>query len=276
MSPPAGAEDRGIRLVSPGQQPGWSYGLLHDRAEVTLLWLTRGQGRITLDGRRRGLGAHNAVFIPARTLFALDLGPQSLGLVLHAPPGAGAAFPAAPLHLRVREALVQAELTALFEAMQRELARGRAFMDEALDAHLRLMAVWLLRQQQEGLGDQPGESAAQRLSQAYAAAVVAGFRGPDGPGEMAARLGVSGPHLTRACRAACGRSAQRILSERKLHEARRLLAAEQEPVAGIAEALGFSSPAYFTRFIRKQTGQAPSELRGAGARPGARLSPRRH
>lgn len=271
---PADRPGGGIRLLSPGQQPGWTYGLLHDRPETTLLWLTRGQGKITLGGLRRGLGTHSAVFIPARTLFALDLGPQSLALILHAPAGDDLPFPESPLHLRVRDALAQAELTSLLEAMQRELSRGRPLLGDALDAYVRLAAVWLRRQQQEGTADRPGESAAQRLSEAYAASVVARYRGPAGPGEMAAELGVTGTHLTRACRAACGRSAQRILSERKLHEAHRLLLARDLPVATIAEGLGFASPAYFTRFIRKQTGCTPSELRtsaaqvsGSAARP---------
>ncbi|ANT59264.1 hypothetical protein AYJ57_02140 [Salipiger sp. CCB-MM3] len=257
-----------VRLLSPGQQPAWRYGLLHDRDEITLLWLTRGQGKITLDGRRRGLGTHNAVFIPPRALFALDLAPQSLALILHAPapqPG-GAQFPDAPLHLRVREALAQAELTSVLETIQREITQARPFMDEALDAHLRLAAVWLRRQSAQGSSDQPEETAAQRLAQAYSHSVVARFRSPDGPGDMAAELGVTGTHLTRACRAACGRSAQRMLSERKLHEAHRLLAEPEPAIANIAASLGFASAAYFSRFIRKQTGQTPSDLR-AGVPP---------
>ncbi|MBE9635505.1 helix-turn-helix transcriptional regulator [Salipiger mangrovisoli] len=260
----------GIRLLSPGQQPAWAYGLLHDRPETTLLWLTRGQGKITLGGVRRGLGTHSAVLIPPRRLFALDLGPQSLALILHAPGGDESAFPDAPVHLRVRDALAQAELTSVLESIQRELSRGRPHLDEALAAYVRLAAVWLRRQRQEGISDAPDESAAQRLSEAYAGSVVAGYRCVAGPGAMAAGLGVTGTHLTRACRASCGRSAQRILSERKLHEAQRLLLDRETPVATIAAALGFASPAYFTRFIRKQTGRTPSELRagtGQAARP---------
>ncbi|WP_226621300.1 AraC family transcriptional regulator [Alloyangia pacifica] len=272
MSPQT-ASGGGIRLLSPGQQPAWAYGLLHDREEATLLWLTRGQGKVTLGGLRRGLGTHSAVFVPARTLFALDLGPQSLGLILHIPsPGPSSgdlSFPERPLHLRVREALAQAELTALLEAIQRELAQDRPHLDEALAAYARLTAVWLRRQQQEGRSDQPGESAAQQLSAAYAASVVARYRSPVGPGEMAAELGVTSPDLSRACRTACGRSAQRILSECRLHEARRLLAAPELPLATIAGGLGFGSPDDFSRFIRKQTGQTPSELRSAQQSPGA-------
>ena len=83
----------GIRLVSPGQLPPWQYGLLHDRPAMTLLWLTRGQGRITVNGIRRGLGAHNAVFVPPGVLFAFDPGPQALTLVLHAPASEDALFP---------------------------------------------------------------------------------------------------------------------------------------------------------------------------------------
>lgn len=270
----------GIRLVSPGQLPPWHYGLLHDRPAMTLLWLTRGQGRITVNGIRRGLGTHNAVFVPPGVLFAFDLGPQALTLVLHAPASEDALFPDEPLHLRIRDARAQAELTGLLEGMQREITQNRPHLAEALSAQVQLSGVWLRRQEAAGAADHPPDCAALRLAVAYAGSVSARFRSAAGPGDLAAELGVTGTHLTRACRTACGRSALDILSERRLHEARRLLAQPAPPIGQIARDLGFNSAAYFTRFIRRLTGQSPSDLRALaqqspGTRPGgpARLPP---
>jgi len=95
----------------------------------------------------------------------------------------------------------------------------------------------------------------------YARLVTREFRSGRGVADFAAELGVTATHLTRACRAACGRTAADILTERVIWEARRLLSRDTGAVQDIARHLGFSSPAYFTRFIQHHTGATPSALR---------------
>ena len=68
-----------LTLAQLSQGQDWRVHLCHDRPANILIWITRGQGLLQLDGQRRGLGAHNAVFIPAGALFALDLGRQGIG-----------------------------------------------------------------------------------------------------------------------------------------------------------------------------------------------------
>ena len=81
--------------------------------------------------------------------------------------------------------------------------------------------------------------------------------------DYAARIGVTPTHLTRVCRAASGRSAHALLTSRRLFEAQRRLADGCEPVADVARASGFGSPAYFARAFRKATGHSPSDFRRA-------------
>ncbi|MBN9886394.1 helix-turn-helix transcriptional regulator [Salipiger abyssi] len=260
------------RVVSLGQVSGWQYRLLHDRAEHTLLWLTRGQGRVIVDGTRRGLGPHNALFLPAGTLFSLETGPQSLGMLMHCPAGLTGVFPGEPLHLRIREGFAQAELTAELDAMLREAGQGRAMVAEALDAHARLVAVWLHRQIAAGTQDTRRDSAGQRLMRLFSGALSAGFRSDRGVSDYASALGVTATHLTRTARAACGMTAAAMLAERKLHEAHRLLSHPAPPVNRIASDLGFHSAPYFTRFIRSHTGLSPTEIRRGTRAPGSRAA----
>ncbi|WP_315901596.1 helix-turn-helix transcriptional regulator [Salipiger bermudensis] len=262
-----------VRVASLGQLPGWQYRLLHDRPEHTLIWLTRGQGRAIVEGLRRGLGPHNALFIPAGTLFALEPGMQSLGLVMHCPAGGGL-WPDGIRHLRVREGSAQGELTGLLDAMMREQTQQRGLLTEALAAHASLVAVWLQRQGVAAAQETGKPNAAQRLMRLYAGALCAGFRSDRGVSDYAAALGVTPTHLTRTARTACDRTAAAMLAERKLHEAQRLLTQPDPPVNRIAESLGFHSAPYFTRFIRSHTGHSPTEIRrgqrAAGGRPGLR------
>jgi len=74
-------------------------------------------------------------------------------------------------------------------------------------------------------------------------------------------LAVSPTHLSRICRAATGRPASKLIEERLIREARRMLIYTNLSVAEIAYALGFNDPAYFSRAFQRATGQTPSVLR---------------
>ena len=74
-------------------------------------------------------------------------------------------------------------------------------------------------------------------------------------------LGVSAAHLNRLARAETGYSVQGLIARRMTETARRDLVFTPTPVQAIAYSLGFSDPAYFNRFFRRQTGVTPGEFR---------------
>ena len=67
--------------------------------------------------------------------------------------------------------------------------------------------------------------------------------------------------LTRLTRAKLGCAPARYLRQRLLLEARRHLAYGTQPIARIADQLGFADASYFTRFYRQMSGEVPSALR---------------
>jgi AraC family transcriptional activator of pobA len=220
-----------------------------------------------IEGVRRGLGVHNALAIPAGTMFSLDLGKSGFGLVCEVPSGGAVPMPDRPQHLRIRDVARQNELTAIFEAMQREQNGQRPFMDEALNAEANLVSVWLRR----AMIDHPETeraTAGERLVRAYAALIERDFQNGRSMAVYARALGVTPTHLTRVCKQVSGLTAADMLTERSLHAARDLLEANELPVGQIAASLGFGSAAYFSRFILHHTGQSPSALRGKTAARG--------
>jgi AraC family transcriptional activator of pobA len=239
----------------------WRISDLHDRDTDLLIWITKGQGRVNIGGVLRGYGSHNAIFLPAGTLFGLELTPQSLASVIEAPAGMMELPKRQPEHVRCRDSLAQAELTAEIEAMSREIGRDRLYLTDSLEAHLRLATVWLRRKIAEGAADRPKDTATQRLARRFSDLVVREFRSDRVMADYAGALGVTPTHLTRVCRAASGKTAAEIITERKLYEARVMLGQAEPPISGVAEALGFHSAAYFTRFVQSHTGQTPSSLR---------------
>jgi len=135
-----------IQTIAQWTEGGaWRSELPHSCPDHALIWITRGQGLAMVEGIRRGVGVHNALVIPANTLFSLDLGKQGFGLVCLVPAYSPVLMPDEPHHLRIRDVQAQSELTSILDAMQREQNGARPFMDEALNAAATLLSVCLSR-----------------------------------------------------------------------------------------------------------------------------------
>ncbi|MFJ9553225.1 helix-turn-helix domain-containing protein [Nocardiopsis sp. NPDC101807] len=89
--------------------------------------------------------------------------------------------------------------------------------------------------------------------------------------EAAAGLGVTPGHLADAVKEATGRTPGELLRGARALEAKRLLAGTGLTVAAVARAVGFTDPAYFCRFFRRETGSSAGEFRRR-----ARTGPEKH
>ena len=78
---------------------------------------------------------------------------------------------------------------------------------------------------------------------------------------LAAELGYSTRTLDRACQAAAGRTAKQLLDERISLEVRRLLTHTTRPISQIGAELGFDDPSNFSKFVRRQLGSSPRDVR---------------
>jgi AraC family transcriptional activator of pobA len=87
------------------------------------------------------------------------------------------------------------------------------------------------------------------------------FASPQPLDFYAGQLGVTPDHLSRSCRLVSRKSALQMLQDRRMLEARRLLAYTPMPVVEVAVQIGFDDPAYFSRSFRREVGQSPSEYR---------------
>jgi AraC-like DNA-binding protein len=75
------------------------------------------------------------------------------------------------------------------------------------------------------------------------------------------QLGYSTRTLNRACRAGGDTTAKRVIIDRIILEAKRLLAHSRDPVTKISNDLGFDEPTNFVKFFKHQTNQTPSTFR---------------
>lgn len=249
------------RLAAGGR---WRVEAMRSLREPVLFWFTQGQGRITVAGTTRGYGPHSAIFIPPGIMHGFEIAPRVQGTAVFFGRGHGLDLPGNPHFLRPRDPISQKELIAILENIQREAESPRAGASRAAKHHLGLLGVWLDRQieRESSVEVLPGRPvAAQKLVARYASLLERDFRSNQAVAEYAAALGVTPTHLTRACRATCGKSAHMLLEDRILFEARRLLAETRMPIKDVAQLLGFNSAGYFTRAFQKNAGMTPSAFR---------------
>jgi AraC-like DNA-binding protein/mannose-6-phosphate isomerase-like protein (cupin superfamily) len=83
----------------------------------------------------------------------------------------------------------------------------------------------------------------------------------DGVPRLLELAGVSAAHLSRSMRAAYGVTPTEFVTDLRLEHASSLLAATNDPVAGIAARCGFSSQSYFSRCFAAAHRLSPREFR---------------
>lgn len=263
--PPA---DR-LAIATLGHTPHagrWRNEALRTHATPRLLIFSKGQGRMSLAGKTRGLGPNNLVFLPAGTLYGVETGATGFAQIITIPGAMAADWPDEPCHLRLRDVAAQKDLAILLDQLERELLSREPHADRAALHRLALLAVFLDRQiaRSDDGGSVAGTTSAERLVEAYTGLIARNFRTPEGVGDYAGALGVTPTHLSRCCRQVSGRAALSLLLDRRMFEARRLLRNSRLPVGQIARDVGFGSAAYFTRAFQKAEGMTPTQFRAKG------------
>jgi AraC-like DNA-binding protein len=147
-----------------------------------------------------------------------------------------------------------------FEAMQREIRMMRKDAPHALRAVLYELLVALGRFYSDAHGSPPSLEPHPTVER-FRALVERDFAVRHRVADYASSLGLTPGHLNVLCRRHLRRSASELLRARIALEARRLLAYAGLGAAQVADRLGFADPAYFARFVRRETGASPSRLR---------------
>lgn len=178
------------------------------------------------------------------------------------------ALPATPLGEQMRRTLGQTlslpyddptPLEPLIAGLEGERHSGALGSDVAEEHYLSLVLLQLWRLSRADLiahGRAP-----QGLAERFV--ILAGQHAREHwpVGDYARSLGVSRDRLGSAVRRATGLSPQRYLHRELTREACELLANTGMPVSQVAFRLGFSDPAYFTRFFARQAGANPGQYR---------------
>lgn len=162
------------------------------------------------------------------------------------------------LRLRV-PAADRPEWTDRIRAMHDELGGRRDGYREAVLAHLVLLLVGVSRLAADVVGDLR-ENREPLLAQVFDV-IERRYTQPLSLRDVAAAVNVSPGHLTSTVRKRTGRTVQDWITERRMVQARRLLAATDLPVGDVGRQVGFRDAGYFARTFGKAHGVPPTQWR---------------
>ncbi|GAB2475172.1 helix-turn-helix domain-containing protein [Xylanimonas ulmi] len=240
-----------------------------------LVYAEDGGGEVRLDGATEPLRAGELVTVPPGRVigagepqppdsraWAVSFTPDAVPALAGLPPLAWAGHPLLAAFDGVRRVPAPAERRAAWVGWLAELREETAHPDrvgagDATRALLTRMLVELAR----AVGQDGETPTTDPLVRRVLAVVEARFAEPVSTASVARELGYTGGHLTTVMRERTGRTVLDWLTERRMAEARRLLAETDLPLAAIAARTGFRDAAYLARRFGAWHGTTPQRWR---------------
>lgn len=246
-------------------------------ALLQLLLIERGSARVGIDGRELTLRGPAAVWVPTFAVHGFGFAPETQGQVVTLDQarlrklleGAGGLWEelghARALPLRRGSAPLSA-LCSVTGALRTEYAALHRWRGQALDGAVLMLAALVARlprlvEESASSGAIEGRSMVHLAR--FREQVERHFRQHPPLAALAEPLGITPTQLNRLCRRHLHCSPLDVLHQRLLLEAKRELGYTTLQVRQISDGLGFSDPAYFTRFFRRLTGRSPKDWREA-------------
>lgn len=242
---------------------------------VHILFIAQGSVELELEGTSHQLQSTSAIVVPAMAIHGFIFSPDIQGYIitlakpladhLHALMGESSTLRKAdfyPLRLSNQAERI-ATLVAQIDQEYRQPALGRHSLLEAL---IQALVVELSRlcaytgSTAKRYAPRQSDKGRQHLEH-YQALIEAHYREQPSIELLAKQIGVSSAHLNLLCRQLAGSSALQLLHERLLLEAKRQLTYTNMTIGQVSDSLGFSEPAYFTRFFKRNTALSPRDFR---------------
>jgi AraC family transcriptional activator of pobA len=248
----------------------WTIAAHRHEAFFQIFLVARGQGEMLVGERWEAFSGPAVLFIPPGAVHGFRFTPDVDGTVVTA------------LADRLRSLAAADRQVAIFAETQRvvvldaddfngvpqaigRIAQEASRLAEAsnvrLEALITQAIVGLARITSPKTGSVPGREQV-RLAQLQTL-IATHFREHRPTAFFAGRIGVSATHLNRMTRLTSGLSVQDMLANRLLDQAQRDLIFTPTSIQAIADSLGFSDPAYFIRFFRKDMRTTPGQFRAA-------------
>ncbi|HCR98335.1 MAG: helix-turn-helix domain-containing protein [Halomonas sp.] len=242
---------------------------------VHILLISQGSVELELEGSSHPLEGMSVIIVPAMTIHGFRFSPDVDGHIitlakpladhLHGTLDNGRILKKAGFY-HLTSANSAARIATLVDQVDQEYRQPAVGRKQLLDTLARALTIELERlvmppkASLKRLGPQRREKGQQHFEH-FQALIEKAYREQPSIEALAKEVGISSAHLNLLCRKIACRSALELLHERLLLEAKRQLTYTNMTIAQVADNLGFSEPAYFTRFFKRNTQLAPREFR---------------
>ena len=237
-----------------------------------LLWLEQGRANLQLDDWQGQLDAGSVLMVPQHCVHGFQFSTDAEGFVItlaypffdKLAAGLGAEFIAysGPHVFGLGEVHEQVLLEHMLRLLAQEY-RGQSLHRLSLIESLLTSVLVLLNREIKGpiAGQIDAPIRARQYLALFAEAIEVEFSTHQPLDYYAGKVGISAAHLNAVCRQFAHQSALELIHARITLVAKRSLVYTSLTIRSVSDVLGFSDPAYFTRFFKRQTGMSPKEFR---------------
>ncbi|HHV66457.1 helix-turn-helix domain-containing protein [Brucella intermedia] len=241
-----------------------------------LLYIESGSGQVNFDGAMRSFQTPCAIFVPPGFNHGFAFSKDIVGHIVtilspHMPfvgGGAGGVMTewlTQPQLISMKDAGEDnlGLLSSLLSQVQDEFHSRKPYKNSLLESLVQVAFIYILR---HAYSSNPAK---RQESRVYMPArlerllelIDRYYRDHKPVSFYAKLLGVSPTHLNRTVKQLTGGTTQDLVANKLMDTAKRDLIAMPSSVQHIAYSLGFSDPAYFSRFFLKMTGETPRAFR---------------
>ncbi|CAB3809650.1 hypothetical protein LMG28688_07031 [Paraburkholderia caffeinitolerans] len=247
----------------------WEIGQ-HRHADLAqILYVQKGVARLEIEGEKTTISTPSVQVVPPMCVHGFQFSPEVDGYVVTV---------AAPLMNWLQQQIDAPRrvlehpgcysvgndlpyLNTLCSRLNQEYGLPAPSRDLMLRSLVSALVVWVSRQDQQGEERGEPQDRGQAYLRAFSGLIEKHYREHFPISRYAERLGVTPVYLNRVCQRIAGKSALALVHQRVLLEAKRSLTYTALNINQVSDFLGFTEPAYFTRFFKRFTGVTPNAFR---------------
>lgn len=237
-----------------------------------ILHLQGGSAKIQIDDAQYDMAAGQVLMVPQMCVHGFRFERDAVGHVvtlayplihkLTGQAGDGLTALAGPRIHSLTDDSESGHIRTAFDALDAEYRGNAPYRMLLIESVLGAILIRLARSAtQHALGHARESGAKGRHFPRFCRLIDAHYTTHRPVADYARELGITAAHLNALCRQAVGKSALELIHERMTLEAKRNLVYTSMTVSVVSCTVGFSDPAYFTRFFKRQVGLSPKEFR---------------